>query len=404
MSERRSILALNSANFFLAQIASVVIPFLNVYLRQHGWRYDQIGMAMATAGLGSLIFQIPAGLTCDHVEHPRKLLAASALWLGLCYSLIPMFVGNTPRVATILFLSGIPGTFFAPLLASLANSVAGRGKLHLVLGENQSWNHAGNVASALLALVVVRVSGIPPLFYAAALMAFLAALSSFMIRPAQPTGGEEMAASFDWATVRSFASKARQLMQDKDVRTLLICITLFQVANGSLGSLVTLYMKELGSSDSKIAWILLVAQPIMIPAAWLAGRYAHLGRKRLLGLAFVLLPLRLLLYAFASTPNMVLAITALDGIIAGIVGVVLVLICSDLARGKKVLNSLMGLVHTAPALGAVAGVALQGMFTESFGFAATFSVFAAVATAAAGIFLARMPETYSEPEQSLTGA
>jgi hypothetical protein len=53
---QRSILGLNAANFFQAEMIGVVLPVLNAYLKEAGWRYDSIGAATALAGLGTLLF------------------------------------------------------------------------------------------------------------------------------------------------------------------------------------------------------------------------------------------------------------------------------------------------------------------------------------------------------------
>ena len=153
-------------------------------------------------------------------------------------------------------------------------------------------------------------------------------------------------------------------------------------------------MKALGSPDDKIAWISLVAQPIMIPVAMLAGRWgSRWGRKPLMLIALFTLPVRWILYAFATNENHVLLITTLDGITSGIAALVIVLICSDLTNKKGLFNSLMGLVNSVPALGSVLGVALQGMITQHYGFHITFFVFAGIGLLSAVYFFYRMPET-----------
>jgi predicted MFS family arabinose efflux permease len=54
----------------------------------------------------------------------------------------------------------------------------------------------------------------------------------------------------------------------------------------------------------------------------------------------------------------------------------------------------MGLVYTAPSLGAIVGSAVQGIVTEQFGFNGTFFVFALIAGSSAAVFLRYMPETF----------
>ena len=78
----RSRAGLNAANFFLAEVTGVVMPFVAVSL-QGRWRYDAIGLAVALAGLGVFLTQTPAGFLVDRVRQRRALLAGASLFLGV---------------------------------------------------------------------------------------------------------------------------------------------------------------------------------------------------------------------------------------------------------------------------------------------------------------------------------
>ena len=91
---RRSLIGLNAVNFFLAEMAGVIGPFLAVFLKQKEWTYSQIGMASAIAGLGTLIFQTPAGFICDFFENRKFLLGLTSLLLGSCFGILPIVAGN----------------------------------------------------------------------------------------------------------------------------------------------------------------------------------------------------------------------------------------------------------------------------------------------------------------------
>src|SRR5206468_2650229 len=84
----RSLIGLNAANFFLAEVTGVVMPFLNDFLHSRHWRYDAIGLASALGGLGVFLMQTPAGIIVDRVSQRRSLLAGASLLLGMCYGLI----------------------------------------------------------------------------------------------------------------------------------------------------------------------------------------------------------------------------------------------------------------------------------------------------------------------------
>src|SRR6185312_10014825 len=48
---------LNAANFFLAEVVGVVVPFLSKYLVERGWTDGSVGMAIALGGLGVFLMQ-----------------------------------------------------------------------------------------------------------------------------------------------------------------------------------------------------------------------------------------------------------------------------------------------------------------------------------------------------------
>jgi MFS family permease len=88
---------------------------------------------------------------------------------------------------------------------------------------------------------------------------------------------------------------------------------------------------------------------------------------------------------------MLVALQALDGIGAGIYGVVIVATCADLTRGQGGFNTLQGLIATAQSAGGVIGPLLAGYIV--LGFPAAFDTFAGVAVLAAGLYVGFMPET-----------
>jgi MFS family permease len=124
-------------------------------------------------------------------------------------------------------------------------------------------------------------------------------------------------------------------------------------------------IKHLDGGDWQVAMVVLVAQVVMIPVALLTGKFStSRGRKPIVAIAFLVLPLRIFLYTFTTDPNYILGIQALDGIGAGIYGVAIALMYSDLAKGKSGFNTLLGIMQTALALGGIIGPLAQGFLTQ----------------------------------------
>ena len=57
---KRSLIGLNAANFFQAEMVGGVLPALNIFLRKAHWRYEEIGTTFVAfaglAALGAIIF------------------------------------------------------------------------------------------------------------------------------------------------------------------------------------------------------------------------------------------------------------------------------------------------------------------------------------------------------------
>ena len=185
------------------------------------------------------------------------------------------------------------------------------------------------------------------------------------------------------------------LLRQRSIAVLFVAVALFHFANAPILPAVALYVKQLGGSDKLMTATVLTAQLVMVPVSLLAGRFAdRWGRKPVMAMAFWVLPLRIMTYAFVHSPMALVALQTLDGIGAGIYGVAIVAMCADLTRGKGGFQYLlMGLFATALAVGGVAGPLLTGMLIQHLGFAAMFLLFAGLAIAGALWFQFMVPET-----------
>ncbi|HEX4607860.1 MAG TPA: MFS transporter [Urbifossiella sp.] len=382
----RDRLGLNAANFFLAELTGVAIPFLAKLLADRGWRDDAIQFAAAACGLGVLLAQTPAGVLTDRARDRRVWLAGASLVVGLAFALVPLAPAVWWVVDPLVFAAGVGQAFFVPLLGALALALAGHAGLHRVMGENQGWNHAGNIAAALTAMLVATWLGLPAVFYTVAVVSACAAVSVFVIRPAD--------LHHDAGKSPDRGPGFRVLFRDRRVVVLFAAVALFHLANAPVMPLVGQYIARLGGTDVQVAAVVLVAQAVMVPVAVVAGRLCHRwGRKPVFAVGFIALPVRILLYSFTDNPWVLVALQVFDGIGAGIYGVVVAVVCADLTRKTGGFNALQGVLATALAVGGVLGPVAAGPLVQHLGFAAAFQTFAAVAAVGAGVFLWLMPET-----------
>lgn len=388
----QSRIGLNAANFFLAEISGVVVPFLSKYLSERGWSDGGVGVAIALGGLGVFLMQTPAGFLVDRIRQRRALLAGVSIVVGLCLGLLPMLPARWVYLDPLLFLAGMSRSFFVPLLGALALGLAGHAGLNRLVGTTQSYDHAGNLASALVAIGLLAWLPVTSIFYAVAVVSMLAASSVFLIRSDEVD--EELACGGRGENQPSAGFLT--LLRDRRVAILFAAVALFHLANAPVMPLVGLYIARLGGTNTQVACVVLTAQAVMVPVAWLAGRLGERwGRKPVLAIGFLVLPVRILLYSLTNSPWILVALQTLDGIGAGIYGVIVVAMCADLTRGTGRFNALQGLIATALSAGGVIGPFLAGFVVQYLGFAAAFYLFTAIAALGALVFVLFMPETFT---------
>ena len=301
---------LNAANFFLAEVTGVVMPFLSAFLHSRHWRYDAIGLAAALAGLGVFLMQSPAGFIVDRVSQRRALLAGASLLLGVCYGLVSLVPAHWWLIDPLLFVAGAGHAFFTPLLGALALGLVGHAALNKTMGMNQGWNHAGNIAAALSAMVLVSWFSLSSVFYAVTVVSVLAAASVFLIRSDELDEGRATGVTNDGGGgLRPLGLLG--LFRDRRVVILFAATALFHLANAPVMPLVALYVKHVQGNDQQVAAVVLVAQAVMIPVAlltgWLCDRW---GRKPVFAVGFVVLPLRIFLYSLTTNPGVLVALQA----------------------------------------------------------------------------------------------
>jgi predicted MFS family arabinose efflux permease len=113
----------------------------------------------------------------------------------------------------------------------------------------------------------------------------------------------------------------------------------------------------------------------------------------LLLIAFAVLPIRGVLYTLTDNVAALVAIQVLDGVGAGIFGVVSVLVIADLTQGSGRFNLALGAITTAVGIGASLSQAIAGGVVHHFGYRSGFLFLAAVAAAAFAVLCVYMPET-----------
>jgi MFS family permease len=150
-----------------------------------------------------------------------------------------------------------------------------------------------------------------------------------------------------------------------------------------------------GSDIMALSACIITAQLVMVGIAAAVGLALRrgIGRKTIFLVAFLTLPIRGFLFTLTDSPYGVVAIQLLDGVAAGIFGVISIIIAADLMRGTGRFNLAQGLVALSTGFGAALSNLCSGFVVQWFGYTAGFSTLAAIALLGLLFFALLMPET-----------
>lgn len=397
----RSLRGLDGVNFLMADVRDGLGPFLSVYLKgtQH-WGSGNIGLVMAASGIAAAVCQIPAGLLVDAVRVKRLLIAISGLLVAIGCLLIAFFP-TLPTVLAAQVTLGAASAIIPPCLAALSLGVVGHRLLPARISRNEGFNHAGNFVAAVLAGGLGQYVGVIWLFY---LICGFAVASALVVLPIKPKeidhelarGAESASDAKGHHTAVSFSN----LWKRRDFKVFIVSVILFHFGNAAMLPLAGQVVAKVhpGMDVIALSACVISAQLVMVAVAAIVGHAMRkgVGRKKIFLVALAVLPVRGVLFSMTSNPYCVVAIQLLDGVAAGIFGVIAVVIASDLMRGTGRFNLAQGLMALAVGIGAAMSNVTGGYVVERFGFTAGFLTLTAISLVAFLFFAAFMPETRPE--------
>jgi predicted MFS family arabinose efflux permease len=389
----RTLRGLDWLNFCLADVQTGVGPFLAIYLAGYKWNEESVGLALTVGSLAGILSQAPAGALVDRMRSKRALITAGILALAagaLLIALVPTFWS----VMTAQVLIGGTSSVFGPAICAVSIGIVGRQLFDLRQGRNQTFNSAGNVFAAVsMGLLGYYISDRSIFFFVVA-GTVPTLLTLRLICPDEIDYGRARGAKD--GDDGGKPSQARELLKDRPLITFLACSVLFHFANAAMLPLLgEMLAKGKGRSSMLFMSACVVTTQLVVTliASWSGRKAGSCGRKPLLLAAFAVLPVRAILYTLTHHTLPLVAIQILDGVAAGIFGVVSVLVVADLTQGSGRFNLALGAISTAVGIGASLSQVIAGSIVHHFNYNAAFLFLAAVASIAFGILYFFMPET-----------
>jgi predicted MFS family arabinose efflux permease len=391
---RRTLFALDWLNFLLADVQTGVGPFLAIYLVGYKWNEESVGLALTVGGIAGILTQTPAGGLVDTLRSKRALVGAAVAALAAGALVIAWFPSFWPVMGAQALIGGTSSVFL-PAICAISLGIVGRAAFDTRQGRNQTFNSAGNVIAALSMGALGYFVSNRSIFFFVAAFTVPTILVLLLIRPGEID--YELARGANDGEKGGEAESVRLLFKDHPLAIFLGCAVMFHFANAAMLPLLGEMLAEGRGRSSMLfmsACVVTTQFVITLIASWSGREAGAWGRKPVLLIAFGVLPIRGVLYTLTSSTPLLVAIQVMDGIGAGIFGVVSVLVIADLTRGTGRFNLTLGAITTAVGIGAALSQLIAGSIVHHMGFHAGFLFLSAVAAAAFAILYFFMPETH----------
>jgi len=388
----RTLRGLDWLNFFLADVQTGVGPFLAIYLAGYAWNEQRVGLALTVGGIAGILTQTPAGALIDRLHAKRALIGFGIAGLATGALLIAFAPFFWSVMAAQVLIGGV-SSIFIPAICAISLGIVGHALFDCRQGRNQSFNSAGNVVAAVsMGLLGYFVSNRSIFFFVA-----LSTLPTFFVlRRIRPEEIDYELARGAKENDGAQPAGVRVLLKDRPLVIFLACAVMFHFANAAMLPLLGEMLSKGHGRSSMLfmsACVITTQLVITLLASWSGRKASSWGRKPLLLIGFGVLPLRAVLYTLTSNPIALIAIQLLDGIGAGIFGVVSILVIADLTQGTGRFNLTLGAISTAVGVGAALSQVIAGSIVHRLGYTTGFLFLGAIAAAALTILYFFMPET-----------
>jgi MFS family permease len=389
-ASQRSRVGLDWMNFFIADVQTGFGTFTAFYLAHLGWTQASVGVVLTVGGLAAVLSQIPGGALADAVTWKRGLIALGIVMIGAAALILAL----APSFLMVLFASALQGTtggIITPAIGAISLGLVGRRAMSVRTGRNYRYAAGGHAATAALMGLTGAYFSQGAIFIAAASLCIPALIALGCIR----------STDIDYAKARNAGTDARParvlgLVRNHKLVLFTGALVLFQLADASMLPLVGEALATTATEQSPIwmAGLIIVPQIVVaIFAPWVGYHSEKRGRRPLLLLGFALEPIRAALLAFTANYEILVLAQVLSGITGAVIGVLTIVVITDLTVGTGRFNLAQGAVGAASGLAASLSTLATGFYFQGFGRFSGFIVIAAVAAAATVVLWIFLSET-----------
>ncbi|CAN5494820.1 MFS transporter [soil metagenome] len=363
-------------------------PFLAVYMASAGLDKFQIGIVQGLGAAFALLIQPFIGRWSDRLDARRPFIIGAAVLAAAVYFMYPL-AQSFAQFAVLEAIGANAYMYLSAVGAVLVGRMVQAARGGAAYANLRIWGSVGYIVVSLVSGLSVRDpasvthAGLASVFHYGPLLFVLIAILAPFLPDAK----------------RDASSGAPQTSpMTPNLRRFLLALALYTLALYGASGFLPLYMKSFGAGGLWISGAFAAGVVVEVLIMRQAGRFSdRYGRRPALVAAFLLLPVRLLLYVPATGPAWILAVQSLHGVNFGIVGAVAVAFANDLANDHN-RGHAQARLAVAQGFASASGPFILGWVAQNAGLRPMFGVASGIAAVAAVILLIKVEDSHKEVE------
>ena len=364
--ERSQFRALDALNVFVADMRDGVGPYLTLFLvQQKDWSPSRIGWAIAVGSFATLASTIVAGAVLDRSRFKNLWVAGASIAIAVLTGLF-FFVSGFWSILCLQAATGVASAFIGPGIVALSRMASENKHLPLRIGRNETFNHGGNFAAAMVSAFLVRNFHLSAIFALVIFMSIAAASAAFFVRN---NPADHPAQVLPMRRAIQGRQNFADFLKSGEFLFLLLLSVIFQFVNASLVSVETQSLAKISevSATTFLSYGIIIAQLIAIPTAWGTGILSKkISPQFCLAFGIAMVLIRCLIFATCHDLQILVGAQILDGFAAGVIAVAPILALLGLTQGERS-GTTAGFLATSIGLGAAVSNLASGYIVEGFG-------------------------------------
>lgn len=368
------------AGYYFLLFAAVAFthPFFPVFLRERGFSYAQVGAVLSVFSFTGAVVSILLGWRSDQTRRRRRYIVGAMLVGAAGYLLFPYVHSFGVALLLAAVLGGCIMSSQSVMMALVVDLFRHQG----TAGSFGQLRVFGTVGYLLVLLTLVLWQSSPLLspvnmFASVALLLALSALVA-SLAPENPQEMEESA--------RLSVQEVLYLLRRREIALYIVAHFCFVGALMTATGNLSLYLQWMHASKSFISLAYMTSALFEMPFMVLMGKLSdRVGRTRVLAIAFIALPIRLLLLTVFQAPVPVLLTQTMHGLTFSIITAVSMAFIADRVE-PRLRASGQGLLMAAASLASATMPVLSGLIADAFGLPALYGTLLVLSLIGANVF------------------